>query len=298
MAEVSDIKLIISEFLKDTPPGEIKYVIEDLKVLLEGSIENTIDDTLKEQIISDDGDEINADIVELPDSSKFSIISKYNLKGTKFYDSVLKKVYNVQFLKNNAVIDVEDYEDEDSATKDEKDLLFELLVDATESYYAEHYPSDKNKSAYEIIKLNNSEYVLIFLNVKYNPSNFINGKWVSVYHYDYSNHLILKASIYTDVHYFEDGNVRFKRAKHLKDLNINGEDNEAKMSDKEAANSLFHKIKTIENEYLFETIKKFNNLNEQTFKNLRRLLPVTREKINWGRAIGNYSLGKDAANSD
>ena len=86
-----------------------------------------------------------------------------------------------------------------------------------------------------------------------------------------------------DVHYFEDGNVAFK---FHKDIEV-----------QEAVNPIVA-IKSQENEIEREMGSSFAALNERDFKSLRRRLPVTRSKINWGKGIGTYRLGKNTAESN
>ncbi len=53
-------------------------------------------------------------------------------------------------------------------------------------------------------------------------------------------------------------------------------------------------VKTIaltERKYQEEMNKAFTTLNEGAFKNLRRQLPITRQKIDWDK-IGSYRLGQ------
>lgn len=86
-----------------------------------------------------------------------------------------------------------------------------------------------------------------------------------------------------DIHYYEEGNVR---------LNFSEEISENVSNDK----NLVKIIENIEHKLSLKVIESFNELNQRTFKNLRRLLPITRSKINWGNAIGNYRLGSDVIN--
>lgn len=296
---MSESDQIINEFLQDAAPGEIKDVINDLNVILnDSSVLQSIKASLQSAVSSENGSSSsssdnaeNFQLISLPNADKLSIISKYNARGSKFYDSQLDKLFNVKFLENEA-IDVEDSGSgsggdggSDGASEEEKE--FGKLTKSLQNYVAEHYPIDasQKKLAYDIIQPdeNKDEFIITFINTKYNPSNFINGKWLSHYKYNQADGT-LAGNVHVDIHYYEDGNVRLKTSKKVEETGVG------------SLEELIVAIK--QNEEQFEKLlnKKFLKLNEVDFKSLRRQLPVTRSKINWGKAIGNYRLGRDVNN--
>lgn len=64
-------------------------------------------------------------------------------------------------------------------------------------------------------------------------------------------------------------------------------------NNEKSAVEVISKIAAVESQYQEDVNDSFVNLNEGSFKALRRQLPVTRAKMNWGTAMGNYRLGKD-----
>ncbi|GME95051.1 unnamed protein product [Ambrosiozyma monospora] len=114
-----------------------------------------------------------------------------------------------------------------------------------------------------------------------NDANYYNGKWQSFYQYNQSSGK-LTGEISIKIHYYEDGNVVLKTNKKI-DIEVSSSAN------------LIKSIEKFENEFELLVLKKFNNLNESQFKNLRRQLPINRSKVQWGKAIGNYKLGQDVA---
>jgi hypothetical protein len=94
---------------------------------------------------------------------------------------------------------------------------------------------------------------------------FSNAQWRSNWIIDKESHLIKKAIITVMVHYFEDGNIQ---------LNVN------KNIDQEAGYSI-NDMKKIEDEILTLINDRYYQLSENTFKRLRRQLPLTRTKVNW-----------------
>ncbi len=106
--------------------------------------------------------------------------------------------------------------------------------------------------------------------------NYWTGSWRSKYDLQTG-----KGEINIDVHYYEDGNVRLQTLQNV-EIDIS---------------SPISSIKQVETKIQLSLNKQFANLNEAVFKQLRRQLPVTRSKINWGKAIGNYKLGKLTSSS-
>lgn len=72
------------------------------------------------------------------------------------------------------------------------------------------------------------------------------------------------------VHYFEDGNIQ---------LNV-------KRNIDQEANYSISDMKKIEDEVLSMINDRYYQLSENTFKRLRRQLPLTRTKINWEKLAG------------
>lgn len=56
--------------------------------------------------------------------------------------------------------------------------------------------------------------------------------------------------------------------------------------------SIIRKIAAIEKQYQEEVNRTIVGMNESSFKNLRRQLPVTRQKVEWEKIRG-YGLGGD-----
>lgn len=140
----------------------------------------------------------------------------------------------------------------------------------------EHYPSEVGFGVFPQV---DSTIAIVIVDSRYSPNNYWNGRWRSWYLLEPSSGRI-SGSIEIDVHYFEDGNVRLKT---LKEVGI---------IDATEPLLVINKIANAETKYQEDVNHAFIGLNEGSFKALRRQLPVTRSKMNWGKSIGNYRLGK------
>ncbi len=91
----------------------------------------------------------------------------------------------------------------------------------------------------------------------------------------------MTGTINVNVHYYEDGNVALTTTKPI---SISSAGN--------SASEIMRKIATAEKAYQEELNRSFVAMNEQSFKGLRRQLPVTRQKVEWEK-VGGYRLGSD-----
>lgn len=127
---------------------------------------------------------------------------------------------------------------------------------------------------------------------KYSPNNFWSavqlpsrcrplliltrtGRWRSQYTVDPSSRA-MSGSIKVDVHYYEDGNVRLQTEKPVS----------ASVSSSPSAADIVKQIAMLEKKYQEDLNRAFVTLSEGAFKNLRRQLPVTRQKVEWEKISG------------
>lgn len=91
----------------------------------------------------------------------------------------------------------------------------------------------------------------------------------------------MSGKIHVDVHYYEDGNVSLNTTKPV-NISISSLSAEAIVS----------RIATAERDYQETLNRAFVQMAEEAFKNLRRQLPITRQKVEWEK-VGGYRLGQD-----
>lgn len=272
---------LVDSLIQSGPPAELKQVSQSLSSLTKGTstsstnslIQDSIEQYAQENIISIDN----------------IIISKYNKdeNSSKYIDYVNNKLFNVDW-QNQKIIDVESYHDNNNKRGSNYDELIQKLSQYGDDYYPSNF-------AFTVIPESEDQLRVIIIGQRANHDNFYTGQWKS-------NYLIteqgIKGNIDLDIHYFEDGNVRLKFNESINSNNNNNNNSSTLQSGNliNNASRIVNFINEQENATMVKIIEQFNNLNQKSFKNLRRLLPVTRSKINWGSAIGNYRLGSDVVN--
>ncbi|CAH2350020.1 F-actin-capping protein subunit alpha [[Candida] railenensis] len=268
MSSVKKLDKIVADLVSSAPPGELAGVAENLNIILDGEQTSLVNHELEAHI--------NESIAIYSDSY---IVSKYNRdpSTSKYIDHVNKKLFNID-LATGKVIDVESYNDGGSVSYPS---YFAGLVSKLEQYGEDHFPSSY---AFTVIPGDNGQLDIIIVGQRLNNENFYTGQWKA--HYKLSESQLV-GDIKLDIHYYEDGNVR---------LNFD-ERAEESLAGPASGSSIVNAINKVESNATIKIMDQFNDLNQRSFKNLRRLLPVTRSKINWGKAIGNYRLGSDVVNS-
>lgn len=259
---MSEFERIVRDIIFDSPPEEISSVYDNLKILSEGQS--------NQKIISIIQEFNEARRLPVSNGSDRYILSEYNKSGSKYFDPIKNVLFAVDQVTHEAS-DLEEYSEESAS--EEHFSIYEDL----KKYAAKYFP---NTSSIAVFKIDGgSDYAIIIVSKKKSLGDFWTGYWVSEYVFN-SDKNEISGAVSVDAHYFEDGNVRFKADSKLEAT---------------AAESPIVAIKQFESKFEKNLIDKFQYMNETQFKSLRRRLPVTRAKINWTQGIGNYRLGRDAA---
>ncbi|KAK9474531.1 F-actin-capping protein subunit alpha [Dipodascopsis tothii] len=248
-------------FLLDAPPGEATEVFEDIKAVVDNEaaivegVQAAFEQYNTEQFAT----------VKLEGVGRQVVVSPYNALGTsRFYDAEAGVAFEIDH-QTLAVTGTEPYE------RDVAESTTALAADVA-GYVAEHFDEP---SAYGVFEQGDGSVAVVIVASKFSPGNYWNGRWRSSY---VVRDGAVAGTVAVDVHYFEDGNVRLTTTKAV---------------DVAAAGNAGRAIAAAERAYQEELNRAFGGLSDGAFKGLRRQLPVTRSKIEWGKAIGSYRLGQD-----
>ncbi|VVT54650.1 uncharacterized protein SAPINGB_P004182 [Magnusiomyces paraingens] len=253
-----------AKVIADAPPGELSNVLDDLDILSQEA--SGLTRNIETAVAKYNVDQFT--IVTL-EGSKKTVLSPFNQAEDLFFDPVLKKQFEYDHLAKKAT-NVSSYS---------TDVDVDDLHDSVSRYVAEHFPSS---SGFGVFPQPDQTIAIVIVDSKYSAANYWNGRWRSWYLLDPASGSI-SGSVELDIHYFEDGNVRLTTRKEIGFTVADAKDPPAVVA----------QIANYESEYQEELNRALVGLNEGPFKALRRQLPVTRSKMNWGSALGNYRLGKD-----
>ncbi|KAL6947161.1 hypothetical protein ACO0QE_002033 [Hanseniaspora vineae] len=313
MNPLTSMESILGNLVAQALPQEIPHVYKDLVAVINADKANDENSSsaasLKKQLakVIEDYNENNFVSVSWEQNGKteHSIVSKHNKLGSRYIDYTKGKTFQVNHLTLKGS-DVGDYEYTDKSVdmetirklsnglqKHAEAITSDLnLLNFAVFPSAEMFKDDPETEVSEQGTKPISSYVLVITITKNNEPNYWNGVWKAVYTYTEAVEPTVEGQVQCDVHYFEEGNVKYNHTETLPAKAVS--------SDSDTKNILqaLDVISEFEASLDDNIIKSFLDMNETGFKNLRRLLPVTRSKVNWGKSIGNYKLGKDASSSE
>jgi capping protein alpha len=155
---------------------------------------------------------------------------------------------------------------------------------AIETYIAEGYKP--GKVVHAVYGADNGQITIALSAKNINLGNYWTGSWRSVYTINVSKHgsSDLKGSVKIQVHYFEDGNVQLHSTiDKTVSVSIGNEDNTAKEISKA--------INGFETDFQNNLEEMYVNMHRNTFKAMRRFLPINRMKMVWSSAA--HSLAQE-----
>ncbi|KAJ1570057.1 hypothetical protein HK096_003835 [Nowakowskiella sp. JEL0078] len=274
---------IVSQFIKDSPPGEVNDVFNDVRVLLNDD-GNLLETEEAQQTFTTAFEEYNtAQLISVPIPGADH--EHGQLDDGRYLDPRTSQAFHFDHLNSQIISDLERVEP-NAETENYRQVLASLDL-AAQKYIAEHYP-DGVSSVFDLF---NNTFVIAIVDNKYNPGNFWNGRWRSIWTVTVGS-VEIKGSIKLQIHYYEDGNVQLNFAKDLSAKLIS---TFVSFQDPIAfSNAVFKAITKQENDLQIALHEAYGELAGTTFKNLRRQLPITKSKIDWNFVSG-YKIGAELA---
>jgi capping protein alpha len=280
MSDVTDEQLmqIANGFLLAAPPGELNEVVQDVRCLLNN------DDLLNRNAAETFRTYNTNQMIQVQNGDHDVLITKMGEIGTNEYlDPIGKKVITFDHIKQQITSQREIKGELDSSIEPFR----KAIEDSTVNYVKDHYQNGA-PAVYSTKDGSEIKITICISSSKFSPTNFWGGRWRSTWiaKFKAGGELKLEGTVAVQVHYYEDGNVQLN-TKFLKSTGL-----KAPSDAKALAEACLKEIGKLEQEYHTALEHSYNTMGETTFKALRRVLPITRERIKWEK-IKNYRIGSD-----
>ena len=140
-------------------------------------------------------------------------------------------------------------------------------------YITTKYISDTSAGS---VFVKDNKLVIVLTGEKENLRNYWSGRWNSTWTCQLeSGTCSLVGDIKLHAHYFEDGNVQLISTKNIPAIKI------SYSTDDELSQSIVSTINESEGTVQKGLEDMYANMNEETFRAMRRLMPITRTKMEW-----------------
>jgi len=263
---------IANNFLLNSPPGEFMEVVTDVRALLPNeswineSAPRTFREYNTEQMVQ----------VESPGNSHKVLITKYGeVSDGEYLDPKGNQVISYDHIRQEVVGKRPISGELDSSLEGLRSAFEKHMFD----YVSQHYPHGTTT-----IYARDGKITIAISSARFNPNNFWNGRWRSVWTYENGE---LTGHFKIVVHYYEDGNVQLN-------TDTTQKTNIAESGAPDAiASAAIKAISKVEQTFQQSIDTSYNTMGETTFKALRRALPITRSRIDWSSIskIKNYKIG-------
>ena len=182
------------------------------------------------------------------------------------------------------------------AEEGELENSFEIeLKEKLENYVKELFPET---GAFSICKVNENEWKVHIVGERLKAKAFWSGHWHSTWLIQFipfdnsselseDNEFKIEGEIDLIVHYHEEGSVQLSANKQIPSR-VNFKSKNLSQS----VEKIYFKIKDSEDAVQLALNEAYQQLAEKMFKKLRRQLPVTRTKMDWGKFV-NYNLSSE-----
>jgi len=266
--EVSDEeKLQIAQhYLLSSPPGQFHEVLADVKKLVTSEL---LTDSLISGIARVSNLK-NSKVVTAPSGAKVLLTPVAEIDPTHYFDPVDRSVFLVNHLTLVTTADaVESNQDETH------EALRVALQRVMGNYVSVYYQTEASAGG---VYGRDGKLHIAVSGEKNNLKNFWSGKWSSLWTLTPSGGgraLSISGDIKLHVHYFEDGNLQLQSSKAVPAAEVSGKSNE------ELAEQVLKFIQAQESALQSGLEDMYSNMNNETFRSMRRIMPITRTKMEW-----------------
>lgn len=263
----NETKLQIAQhFLLSSPPGQFTEVLNDTRKLLpEGLLSVPLATGIARAYNIKNGK-----VLTTPNGEKVPLCSAAEIDPTHYLNPIDGTVYGVDHLTLSTFSDSKVAPEESSSSlfASEKRAIQQSL----KVYLDEYYLSEEKAAG---VFVSDNKLLVVISGEKPNLRNYWSGRFSSTWTIELASPLLaITGEIKIHAHYFEDGNVQLQTQKNLPRTTL-------EYSTADIGTTVINYIKKAESAVQAGLEEMYVNMNDETFKTMRRLMPVTKSKMEW-----------------
>jgi len=270
---------IVTGFLLNAPPGEFMEVVTDVRGLL--SDESILNSSAPATFREYNTDQL-LEVSSPAGGHKVLITKEGEVNNGEYVDPKGNCVLQFDHIRQEVTGQRSPSGNEiDRSVEDYRSAIEAEL----EKYCKQHYQSGA-VTVYGKKEGGGQSITICLSSFKFNSANFWNGRWRSQWTAKISGGKVdLTGRLRVNVHYYEDGNVQLTTDTPRK-ANVGGGNPQT------TAANIAATIKKVEQDFHQKLEISYATLSDTTFKALRRILPITRTKVEWPK-IQTYRMGNE-----
>ncbi|CAM9204642.1 unnamed protein product [Ectocarpus fasciculatus] len=256
---------IAQHFLLSSPPCQFHEVLADVKKILPDGL---LTDPLAAGIARAHNVKTGR-VVVTPDDTKVVLCKAGEIDPTHYVDSKSGLTISMDHLTLTAAAAADVEYNPDEALEPHR----AAIQKAVNGYVSQRFVTDTAAGG---AFSKDGKVAVVIVGEKPNLRNFWSGKWSSTWIVSVEGSTAaVTGEIKVHAHYFEDGNVQMQSTKAIpkKDISFTDSANLASL--------LTAHIKEADSAYHSGLDEMYGNMDEETFRAMRRIMPITRTKMDW-----------------
>lgn len=261
---------IANYFIMSSPTGECEDVLADVSklvgdssVLTDGAVNNMLKDYNQENMVA----------AKTPAGSRLLVTSHGRVSDDCFLDPNSGKVLKFDHRK----LEFTEETDQKQVLNDDVNAYRTAIDKAVNDYVSGTFKNDKCTVA--VYGADDGKVTVCVSAANIRLSSFWSGGWRSTFVVDVKTKgkTDLTGTSKLNCHYFEDGNVQLHCAReHKESVDVSDPDG--------TASQVAKAISGLESALQSNLEEMYVDMHRNTFKSMRRFLPLTRQPMNWNSA--------------
>jgi len=256
---------IAKHYLLSSPPGQFHEVLADVKTIV------------SEEVLSEShvyqyarlSNLRNAKVVVSSNGKKSVVHTAAEVEA----DNYLDPHDDVVFRLNHLTLEASPSDIAPPSQDEEASSLRRALQAKADSYISASHVTETSGAG---VFVKDGNFIIVTTGEKTNLKNFWSGKWQSSWVVKVNGSSAeLSGDVKLHVHYFEDGNLQMQSSKAFPSASFSFS------SPEKLAEETFSRIQASENSLQSGLEEMYTNMNNETFKSMRRIMPISKTKMDW-----------------